>query len=296
MLLDVPFPLTTGFSSVTSNVGGLRNYGYNVTVDADVYRNQSAYITPYFNFNYNQQKITELFQGRNYWIQPNTGVSWIVGQPVTYLYPIFNRVNPTTGLPEWFKPNSNPDLITSTTKDDASVTSTFNAVGLQQNTGIKRYAPLTGGFGLNASFKGFYTDIYFSFAKGKYLINNDRFFYENPSQFPGFNQSRSILDYWKNPGDIATFPKYGVQFTQFDSRLIEDASFMRMKNFTIGYNIPASILKKSNFLTGCKFYLTGRNLLTVTSYSGPDPEVDSNISLGVNPNTRQIAVGLDFQF
>jgi TonB-linked SusC/RagA family outer membrane protein len=296
MLLDVPFPLTTGFSTVTSNVGGLKNWGYNVTIDADVYRKQNAYITPYVNFNYNQMKVTELFQNRNYWIQQGTGVSWIVGQSVNYLYPIFSGVNPTTGNPEWYNPNSNPDLIINTQKDGSNVTSTFNSVGLQQNTGIKRYPPLTGGFGLSASARGFYTQIDFSFAKGKYLINNDRYFYENPNQFPGFNQSRTILDYWKKPGDVAKFPKYGVQFTQFDTRLIEDASFMRMKNFTIGYNVPSNLLKKSNFLTGCKFYLTGRNLLTVTKYTGPDPEIDTNVTLGANPNTRQIAVGLDFQF
>jgi hypothetical protein len=69
-----------------------------------------------------------------------------------------------------------------------------------------------------------------------------------------------------------------------------------MKNFTIGYNVPSNLLKKSNFLTGCKFYLTGRNLLTITNFTGPDPEIDTNVALGANPNTRQIAVGLDFQF
>jgi hypothetical protein len=71
---------------------------------------------------------------------------------------------------------------------------------------------------------------------------------------------------------------------------------MRMKVVTIGYNFPNSILSKSNFFKSARFYVTGRNLLTFTKYSGPDPEVDSNLSLGANPNTKQVAVGLDLTF
>lgn len=296
MLLDVPFPYTSGFANVTSNVGSLKNYGWNVSADFDVIRKADAFFTPYVNFNYNKQKVTELFQGRNYWIIPNTGVCWVVGQPVSYFYPIFKQVNSTSGLPEWYLPNSNPDLIVNTQKDDGKVTSTFNSTGLQQNTGIKRYAPLAGGFGFSGGYKGFYTQCDISFVSGKYMINNDRYFYENPNQFPGFNQAKTVLNYWKNPGDVTQFPKYGVQFTQFDTRLIEDASFMRLKNITIGYALPQSVLKRTHFLNGCKLYVTGRNLFTVTNYTGPDPEIDTNVTLGANPNTRQVAVGLDFQF
>jgi hypothetical protein len=71
---------------------------------------------------------------------------------------------------------------------------------------------------------------------------------------------------------------------------------MRMKVVTIGYNFPNSILSKSNSFKSARFYVTGRNLLTFTKYSGPDPEVDSNLSLGANPNTKQVAVGLDLTF
>lgn len=296
LLFDVPYPTTSGFSSITTNVGGLTNKGWNLTLDADVFRKGADYFTPYATLSYNEQKVTELFQGRQFFIVPNTGVTYAVGQAINYYYPIFKGINTTTGLPEWYQANSDPNKITETQTDAAKVTTTFSATALQQNTGIKRFAPWSGGFGFNGAFKGFYTQCDISFVKGKYLINNDRFFYENPGQFPGFNQSRTILNYWKNPGDVAQFPKNGTQFTQFDSRLIEDASFMRLKTLTIGYVLPSVILKKSNFVKGCKFYITGRNLFTITKYTGPDPEVDSNLSLGANPNTRQLAFGLDFTF
>jgi len=296
MLLSVPFPFTSGFSDVLSNVGTLKNSGLNVSITGEVFKKKDLYLTPYVNFNYNNQKVTELFQGRKYWIIPNTGVCWVVGKPVSYFYPVFSRINPDTGNPEWFLPNTNPDEIVNNRQDPTQVSSTFSTAALQQNTNIKRYAPFAGGFGLNGGYKGFTLQVDFSFVQGKYMINNDRYFYENPNQFPGFNQAKTILNYWKKPGDVTTFPRYGVQFTQFDSRLVENASFMRMKNITIGYSVSNKILSKTKFVKGARVYITGRNLLTFTGYTGPDPEVDTNVTLGANPNTKQIAFGLDLRF
>src|SRR5690606_27443671 len=150
--------------------------GFDVTLDFDVVRNDDFYVTPYLNFNYNKNEVTELFQGKDYWIIPNTGVSWAVGQPVTFFYPVFAGINSESGLPEWYLPNSDPDQIVNSNQDPNNVTSTFSEAALQQSTGIKRYPPLNGGFGLNAGYKGFYLNAAFTFSEGKYLINNDRYF------------------------------------------------------------------------------------------------------------------------
>jgi TonB-linked SusC/RagA family outer membrane protein len=291
MLISVPYPYTSGFGSVLSNVGTLTNSGVDVTFDFDLVRGNDFFITPYTNLNYNKEKVTELFQGKNFWIIPNTGVCWVVNQPVMFFYPIFAGVDPADGRPMWYTQGTDK-----TVKTETATTKVFNAQALEQNTGIKRYAPFTGGFGLNAGWQGLTFQADFSFALGKYLINNDRYFTENPNQFPGYNQSSTILDYWKAPGDVTTFPAYGQQFTQFDSRLIENASFMRLKNLSIGYSVPSSILKKTNVFKGAKVFITGRNLLTFTKYSGPDPEVDSNLTLGINPNTKQYSVGVELTF
>jgi hypothetical protein len=184
--------------------------------------------------------------------------------------------------------------IVETTK--SATTNAFNTAGLQQNTGIKRYAPFNGGFGFSAGVREFSVSADFSYSKGKFMINNDRYFFENPNQFTGYNQSNTVLNYWKQPGDKTVFPRYGVQFTQFDSRLIEDASFMRLKALTFAYDFSKTLLNKQKVLTGAKFYVTMRNIWTLTNYSGPDPEVDTNVSLGANPNTSQVAVGLNLSF
>jgi len=235
-----------------------------------------------------------LFQGKQFWIIPNTGVCWAIGQPVSYFYPIWAGVNPANGDATWYRPNADPSKIVETTK--SATTNVFNSTGLQQNTGIQRYAPFNGGFGFSARLHQFSVAADFTFSEGKYMINNDKFFFENPGQFPGFNQSLNVLNYWKKPGDNTVFPRYGVQFTQFDSRLIEDASFIRLKALTFAYDFSNSMLNKTKVLTAAKFYIAMRNIWTLTNYSGPDPEIDTNVSLGANPNTSQISVGLNLQF
>src|SRR5690606_7877863 len=222
----------------------------------------------------------------------NTGVSWAVGEPVSFFYPIQAGVNPQTGNMEWYLPGED---ITKTRKDPDAVTDVFNASTLQQSTGLKRYPPFMGGFGFATGYKGFYVNADFTYSKGKYLINNDRYFYENPYNFAGFNQSREVLDYWKEPGDVTQFPKYGA-VNQFDSGLIEDASFLRLKSLQIGYQLPQNLLAKTKFFRSARVFYTGRNLFTSTEYLGPDPEVNSNLALGVNPNTKQSVFGIEIQF
>lgn len=293
MLVEVPYPYTSGFANITTNVGKLKNTGIDVTLNADVVNTKDWTVSPYVNFSYNWNKVDELFQGRNYWIQSGTGVAWVVGEAINFLYPIFAGIDPQTGNATWYQPANG---VTGTSKDPSKTTTAF-ATSLQQNTGINRFAPFNGGFGLRANYKGFNLDVDFAFSSGKYMINNDRYFIENPTQFTGYNQAKTVMNYWKQPGDVTEFPRIGSGlFTQFDSRLIENASFMRMKNITLGYSIPKNILSAAKIFSEVRFFVTGRNLLTFTKYTGPDPEVDSNLGLGTYPNTKQVSFGLNLRF
>ena len=305
MLMDVPLPMTTGipqdglgFASVTQNVGKYLNQGVDIRVDLDIYRSRDASLNGYINFNYNKDKVVELFQGRDSWILPGYGFGYIVGEPVNFIYPLFKQINPDNGYPEWYLPGE--DIAV---KREEDVTTSFSEV-LEQNTGIRRNTPMVGGFGISGDYKGFYIQTDFTFALGKNMISNDKYFFENPFSFSGFNQASSTLDYWKKPGDKAQFPGLDYirdrttdnLFTHFDSRMIEDASFMRLKNLSIGYNLPKKFLASQKIFTGAKIYVTGRNLLTFTNYTGVDPEVDSNLSLGAYPNSKQFIVGFELNF
>lgn len=291
MLVDVPISNTTGFNSYKSNVGAMRNRGVDFNFNADVLKGKDYNVTVYTSINYNQNRVLELFQGNKYWIVPNTGIAWVVGKPVSFYQPIFAGVDPADGLPMWYKPGSD---VSVTTKGET--TKKFSDSELLQNTGVPLDPPINGGVGFSAQWKGISLSADFAFVINKYLINNDRYFYENPTQFPGFNQMNSVLDYWKKPGDVTRFPKYGVQFTQFDDRLIENASFLRLKTLTLGYTLPTKMLAHTRFFKSAKIFATSRNLFTITNYSGPDPEVDGNLTLGVYPNTRQYTLGLSLSF
>lgn len=299
MLMDVPVPYTTGFETLKQNVGKLQNQGVSISLSGDVYKNKKHKIavTPYINFSYNQDKVLDLFQDRESWHLPQALIGYVKGQSIKYFLPIFKRINPDNGDAEWYKPlvengETKPYI---TNKDDANVSNKFSD-SFVQNTGYNRYAPFNGGFGLNANYKTLTLQLDFAFSKGKYMINNDAYFLRNPDQFATFNQDRIVKDYWKQPGDVTTFPRWGVQFTQFDSRLLEDASFLRLKNITLAYSLSDEVLKQVGFFSKVRFYVTGRNLITWTKYSGQDPELDTNLTYGSYPNTKQYVFGVDLKF
>ena len=127
------------------------------------------------------------------------------------------------------------------------------------------------------------------------MINNDRYFDESNGRFMTYNQSRRLLDRWKKPGDVTDIPRHGV-FTEFDSRLLEDASFLRLKNLMLSYSLPKNLLKKTGFIRGLRGYAQGHNLLTFTNFSGLDPEGTTNLYAAQYPMSRQSAFGLDLMF
>ena len=125
-------------------------------------------------------------------------------------------------------------------------------------------------------------------------FNNQTFFQENPN-FAQFNLSTAMLSIWRNPGDITDIPAFGNN-RQFSSRDIENASYTRLTNVTIAYNMPAKFLEKINFIDGIRVYAQGSNLYTWTNFEGFDPEDSNNISLSEYPNPSMFTLGLDINF
>ena len=291
--MDVPYPYTTGFPSVLSNVGELQNSGVDVKLGVDIVRTKDFFVNFSTNFNYNSMKITELFDGRNRWEIANTMVAYVVGSPVMYYLPLYAGVDPTDGAPMWYKAGDDPDVTTKgeTTKD-------FSEAALTQNSGKKRFAPFNGGFSLNAGWKGLTLQADFSYVLGKYMVNNDAYFYNNPNVVgTSYNQKKGTEDCWSEENPNAKFPKWDEGYTlQFDDHLLENASFLRLKNFQVGYNLPKSILNWQNVVNDVKLTFTGRNLFTITNYGGIDPEVNSNLTYGITGNSKQYLFGLEISF
>ncbi len=306
MLFEVPLPYTSGmpvgsagYATRYENAGRYLNHGIDLQVSADILRGRDWGVSANVNFNYNRDKVLELFEGRQSWQEPGGQLAYIVGKPVTFVLPLYKGVNKDTGVPEWYKPGTD---LNQTRRDDSDVVSEYTT-SLSQNTGINAYTPVTGGWGISAYWKGFYVNADFFFALGKHMISMDKQFYENDyhirNREGNYNGSHRLFDYWKQAGDNAEFPSLewvrqpNHQSTYLDSKMLENASFMRLKNFTLGYDIPRKSLGKQNIIRSAKVFFTGRNLLTFTKFRGIDPEVNRNVSYGVNPNTKQMSVGVE---
>lgn len=299
MILTVTIPSTTGFSTMQRNVSKIQNRGIDISLSVDLFQNleTNTYIRPYLVFNYNDQKILS--------INPDLSENPIKsfdnlflkeGEPMLYAMPIFNRVNPDTGAPEWFLPGSDPTI---TQTDASQITDTYNPSTLAQNTGKKRQAPIAGGFGLNASYRAFSMQAGFSFKYGHYMINRDKLSTDNPSQHSPYlsNLSKNAENYWKKPGDNTPYPAASyVALPGIDTRLLEDASFIRLKNVNVSYTLPNEVIQRIGFFKGIRIYGVGRNLLTFTDYSGADPEFSVQASLGGFPSTKEYAFGIEVKF
>ena len=282
MLMDVPVPYTSGFSTITQNVGSMLNNGIEISVSLDLVKTKDWFVGFNANYAYNKNKITELFYGYEEWPMPSYLVSYVVGEPVQYYMAKWAGVDPEDGKQMWYIPGTNE---TTKTYDES----------LEQATGKTRYAPHNGGFGLNVSWKGLSLNADFAWVLGKYMVNNDYYFAVNPYNFAGYNQSQDVLNEWQEPGDITDVPRFG-SIMQFDTHLLENASFLRMKNITLAYTFPKSLLKHTKVINGVKIMATGRNLFTLTEYKGADPEINSNLTYGAYPNTKQFSIGAEITF
>ena len=288
---------TSGQNQFFDNAGGMRNRGIDFTFSSVVYRseNQDLSIRPYFNVNYNKQEITALFGNKTSNVVPSSEIGYKLGRALEWAAVIPKGVNPTTGQMEYYIPGD--DRMEQVT-DDNKVTTTYDSSKLGQTTGKKMQAPINGGFGWNISYKTFSLDMAFSFSLERYKWNYDMKYTENPDQFGDHNLRRKILDYWKNPGDNTRHPK--INTTTFvnssDARMIQDASFMRLKNITLSYSLPKEVIKQIKFFEGVRLYATARNIFTLTKYEGADPEYTNPISSGGYPPSRQFTLGVDVNF
>lgn len=313
MLMSVPKPYTSGFSTVYANVGALTNNGIDFEIGYDIINTRDIYLGARATFSYNNEKITKLFNGLDRWEIANTGVAYVVGNPVNYYFPIYAGVDPEDGAPMWYLPaeevtieqdpvtGADVEVVTilkdKTTKDPNRVTKTFDEASLTQNTGIRVNEPINGGFGLSARYKALSVRADFAYVLGKHLINNDAYFYANPNKFAGDNQAKEVSDFWTPYHTNAKYPNWAAGHEmQFDTHLIEDASFLRLKTLVVGLSVPESILRNQKLFKSATLTLTGRNLLTFTNFSGMDPEVDSNLTLGIPGNTLQILGGIELKF
>ena len=283
MLMSIPYSYTTGFSGGMGNIGAMVNKGFDADVNVKLVKSNDIDWTFKANVNYNKNEITELFAGRDEYIIANTGLKLEVGKPYGEFYYVeYAGVDPRDGKPMWY------DI-------DGNLTKVYNEERDSKFTGKQRYAPWSGGFGTSFSWKGLSITADFAWQAGKYMINNDNYFLKNANMGTSYNQCVDMLNIWTKPGDITDIPKYGEQ-VQFDTHLLEDASFLRMKNLIVQYSFPKKWMQATKGLQNAKVFFVARNLFTATKFSGYDPEPDINLVKFNYPNTRQFVFGMELTF
>lgn len=279
LLLARPLPSSSGFPTINANIGDLQNKGIEVVLNTENIKREFTWNTS-FNFAANRNKVLKLYEGQPITDQGRGG-NWVVeGEPIGVFYGYrCLGVDPTTG-----------NLVYDDINNDGQITS--DDLTRTGNPNPDFTAGLTNIF----AYKGFDLSVFLHMVYGNDIFNGNRIYLESASGED--NQTTTMLRRWMKPGDVTDVPRVGDTYKS--SRFIENGSFMRIKNVTLGYNFPKEIIRRVK-LKSLRLYVTGQNLYTFTSYSGMDPEVNyygnDNIILGTDfftyPQSRTILVGLN---
>ena len=285
MLMSVPVSYADkGEGFRWDNVGAMVNGGVELQLNADIIRSRNFTWNISANVSYNKNRITELYGDIEEYEVSSTSTKLKKGHSFgEFFINQYAGVNPANGDALWLDAKGN-------------ITTEYRESDKVMLEGKSYIAPWQGGFGTSLMWKGFTLSTQFSWVADRWMFNNDRFFEESNGLYSSYNQSRRLLkDRWKKPGDVTDIPRYGVT-PQMDSRFLENASFLRLKNIMLSYSLPSSMLRKTKFFTAARIYIQAQNLFTLTPFSGLDPEASSNVYKAQYPMSRQYSMGIDLNF
>ncbi|AWA28728.1 SusC/RagA family TonB-linked outer membrane protein [Flavobacterium magnum] len=261
---DRPVSPVNGTSIIQANIGSMENRGIEADLKYVLYDKSNWNISVNANASYNKNKILELapsFEG----IEFNGGASALIeGEPVDVFYvQRYVGVNPANGNALFLDAEGN---LTENMLDADRV-----------STGKSVYPVWQGGFGTNIGFKGFEFTTQWSWMADLWRNNLDLGTVEETNVIDdGGNRATSVLTAWQNPGDITSVPRVGNPFNSVDyingtDRYLEDGSFLRLRNVSLGYSFNSKTLEKTPF-SGVKFFIQAENIITFSSYRGWDAE------------------------
>jgi hypothetical protein len=290
-----PVPATSGYSSVWSNVGTIRNRGVDLglrTVNVDMRGGRINWTTD-FNVTWNRNMVTDLYRAPGDTVNApilfgTRSVSAAArGQPLGSYY-LFNflHVDSQTGNAV-YSCVVNPSVPACKAVGSSGRGETFAPVSADRqyvgNPQPNYYGGLTNSFTLgNFDLRGF-----LQFSQGNDVMRLTRIFMDDGGR-TNDNKSANVLRRWRKPGDITDVPRMGANSgaNQISSRFVEDGSFVRLGELTLGYRVPAGLTRLVR-MDDARLYVSGRNLKTWTKYSGYNPDVNSNAS-------SDVAGGVDY--
>lgn len=318
LLLNVPIPLTTGYATRLENIGRVNNKGVEFNFGTNYQRGNFTWGT-YFNISRNINKVLELGPGNAPIIQSGSvGNAYFitrVGDPIgSYYLPIVEGVfknqaevdatlhyvdSPTNYGFQDSKPGDfkfkdvNGDGILDISDTDRAV--------------VGNYAPdFMYGFGTSLGWKGIDFNVAFQGVYGNKILNlSRRYFYNHEGNMNNF---KGALDRWKSETDTGSGMNVRAnrvskgQNGTTSTWHVEDGSYLRIKNITLGYTLPKNVLRKL-YVEKVRIYSSVQNPITFTKYQGYNPEVSNRTSAttsgedyGMYPLAKTITLGLNIQF
>ncbi|MBB4034235.1 TonB-linked SusC/RagA family outer membrane protein [Dysgonomonas hofstadii] len=332
LLVPSEIPGHSGYTSMMKNIGQTSNKGIDLALNAWVVETKDFTLNLNFNIGYNKNKIDKLADGEQEWILSSgwAGTQLLntddyrayVGGRRGLIYGFVNDGFYTMDDFESFDSGTR----TWTLKDGVANSKNLSGDPRPGNAKFKKLTPVdpndpntyvigdndrqvigdtnpdfSGGFGLNATYKGFDLTLFFNYMYGFDVYNANKImmtsWYQNTSN--NLSMDVSMNNRWRNfdnmgneirynPEALAKFNENATMWNPTSigrpiamSYAIEDGSFLRLNTASIGYTLPAALTRKAG-VTRARIYATGYNLFTITSYSGYDPEV--NIETGLTPN------------
>ena len=271
LLLAVPQATSTGFFEFMDNVGTIRNRGIELAVDGNIIKNRNLVWNVGFNIGMNRNSVVKLPNGE--FLQANSsGLKQMVREGLalnSWYMPKWLGVNPENGDPQWEVVHE--DGTTSVT--NAFAEATPQIVGCAS-------PKFSGGVSTSLTYKNWSLSMNGSFVYGNKIFNYARVSMDGDGAYSDYNMQshNNGLGWtrWEQEGDIATHPKLVLNGNKssnsISSRFLEDGSFFRLRNITLGYEVPKSVTKRLS-MSSARVFISADNILTLSKFSGMDPEV-----------------------
>lgn len=250
LILNDPLSRTSGFNSVSANVGSMENKGWEFQVNVIPVRTKDFTWDFTFNIALNKNKVTSLRNNADILALPYVRR---VGEDFQAIYTrLWAGVDPATGNPLWY---------TDDTKTQTTSTVTTVQRGIIGSASPKGF----GSFSTAFNYKAFTLDAQFNYQYGNLVYDNWGFISWSDGFNPQLNKIKKQLGRWQKPGDITDIPKYvygGANVSNAESsRWYYKGDFIRLRDLTLSYTLPkaaASTIKMDNV----RFYVRGTNLWT----------------------------------
>ena len=279
LLFAVPLVPSSGSNIINRNIGKLRGKGVEIVLNTRNMETDDFTWTTNFNLGQNVNEILSL---------PNDNADIVNGQNINrvgnsvaaFYLREYAGVNPDNGDALYYINSDNGDgtLNRNTTTDPNEA---------QRIVVGNPFPEWIGGLTNSITYKGLDFSFTFQGEWGASIYNGGGVFQSVNGDFYD-NQSRDQLARWQQPGDITNIPQarlFGGNGTANSTRFLDEADFIRLRNLTLGYSLPSSVVDKMGF-SKLRVYFAGLNLLTFTDYDFEDPEARSDVNGSNNPGTN----------